>query len=239
MNRMLIINGRPFAGKRVFAKKIVREFEQFVMLPIIRSDKIEKEMTLFSYFSEQEQKYIGASRLNLIDLVDESKIPIIACNNTVTKHLLEFSEEWSYNAKTIFIDAELNISLFRFFEEIKTTNISENKAEIISQRLVEIIHEEQYSQHHISFDMVVKAKQIEKAGVKKVPKLFDEDNDSRVEVLRRFSSLRNTSHTIGLKTLIYNQIMAYGIINNVTIEPLVNAIVLCVECYKSRIEEEI
>lgn len=239
MNKMLIVNGRPFAGKRIFANKVVNSFEQFVALPLISSAEKDKRMTLFSYYSQQEKSILGANRIQLMDLADEGKIPVVVCNNTVTAELLLFCKEYDYSARTIFVDADLSLSLSRYFERCQTDNLSREQAEILSDKIVEIIHEEQYSQHHIAFDMVIKAKQIEKAGVKKIPKLFEQDDKARVEVLKRFSTLSRTSHTVGLKALIFNQLNAYGMINEVTIDALVNAIVLCVESYKSRIEEEL
>ena len=96
------------------------------------------------------------------------------------------------------------------------------------------------SQHQLSFDLFIKAKQIEKAGLKKVIKLFNPEHKfTTAEFSRRDSSFVETSHTIGIKALIYNQLLAYGDINSASINPLVNAITTCVDLYKSRTEEKV
>lgn len=239
MNKMLIVNGRPFAGKRIFANKIVDTFEHFVEVPLIKSTNKDSRATLFSYYSKKEKCFIGVNRIQFLDIAENNKIPVIVCNNVATSDLLEFCNEYNYSARTIFVDVDLSVSLSRYFRQCMTEKLSRAQAEVLSEEIVEVIHEEQCSLHHISFDMVVKAKQIEKAGVKKIPKLFEQDDKSRIEVLKRYSTLSRTSHTVGLRALIFNQLNAYEMINETTIDALVNAIVLCIDVYKTRIEEEL
>ena len=238
MSQLLIVTGRPFAGKKVFAQRIAKQYSDAFELVKPKKNSEKQKLSVIDYFSKTLNSDVSILHTELMKVLGSDKIAIVYCNNNDVKSLVDFAKDWGFTSRTVFVDCDFNISLKRYLESQHMGLVPSSKAESLTVEILDFINNEKSNQHQSSFDLFIKAKQIEKAGLKKVLKLFNPNSKfESAEFSKRDISFVETSHTVGTKALIYNQLKAYGVINSVTLNPLVNAISACAELYRSRTEE--
>lgn len=245
MNQVLIVNGRPFAGKRIFAKKIAKaDPENYHLVEFVECEGATNRPIVTSYHSEAQGKQVALYQGDLLEVLPTKKKALIYCHTRCTRDIIDFindlSEITPIEVRSIFVDIDLELTLERYFDTVKNGHVSKEYAETVAQSLMELIHDERFSQHNICYDLIVKTKNIEKAGVKKALKLFDDcKKKHKAEINLKFEAGSSTSHTLGMKTFIYNQLMSYGVINEITIRSLISGVSKMVDLYKGKNEEEI
>ncbi|MCF2900950.1 hypothetical protein L1267_11095 [Pseudoalteromonas sp. OFAV1] len=240
MSNMLIVCGRPFAGKKVYARRVAGEFnEQFKLIEPKRKRGTDK-LSVLNFYSKSNKHEMYFAITDVTEVINSEKIPVLYLNHENLNEILTFAEDWDCTVRTIFVDTDIKTSLERFFETKKDEKITEKKAGLLAEEITNFIENEKNTKYDMVYDMVIKAKNVEKAGVKKVPNLFSPSAKFESALLtKRTESKAKSLSSLGLKTVIYNQLKSYGYLTECTKKALIACISNTVETYCCRIDEVI
>tara|TARA_B100000749_G_scaffold266421_1_gene242488 strand:+ start:323 stop:1039 length:717 start_codon:yes stop_codon:yes gene_type:complete len=238
MHKIIVVTGRPFAGKRIFAEYIDNNSDgRFSYIP---STSEVGGNILFSYFSQKEGKKVSVSITDLLDVIEDGSIPVLVCDNNSVRDILCTAEDYQLEVYSVYLDVDLEVSLTRFLETLPSGEISNNFAEDVSETLTKLINIEKNIQHHVSYDIAIDNKKLRKSAINKINKLINNDKkEPRAEVVKRTVDEKMTTHTLGMKTFIYNQLKAYKSLNENSKKALVKGVSLIVDCYRSKVEEDL
>lgn len=238
MHKVIVVTGRPFAGKRIFAEYIDSNSDG--LFSYIPSTSEVGGSILFSYFSQKEDRKVSVSITDLLDVIEEGRIPVLVCDNNSVKDILSTAEDYQLEVYSVYLDVDIEVSLSRFLDTLPAGHVTSAFAESVSETLTKLINIEKNIQHHVSYDLAIDNKKLRKSSINKINKLINNDKkEPRAEVVKRTIDEKMTTHTLGMKTFIYNQLKAYQSLNENSKKALVKGVSLIVDCYRSKIEEDL
>lgn len=238
MHKIIVVTGRPFAGKRIFADYLNTNSDN--LFRYIPAKEVDHGGLLFSYFSKKEKKTIAVPISHLLDAIDEDTIPVFACDNQSVREILSKSNDYQLDVYTVYLDIDFDTLISRFLHTLVETTITPAYAEIITDNLIDIINNEKNSFHYVNYDLEINNKSLRKSHINKIKRLINNKKKKpKAEVIKRDVSGNTSFYVIGLKAYIYNQINAYKVLNKYSIPALSRGIAHMVRHYNSKFEEGI